>query len=95
MSGDVIVNKAQELLEENRGLLIQNAGDKEPRKTYQGYNAATNEWRDMYAAGIIDPVKVTRSAIQNAGSVAGMLLTTECAIVDLPEPQQPIQMPPM
>ena len=95
VSGDVIVNKAQELLEENRGLLIQNAGDKEPRKTYQGYNAATNEWRDMYAAGIIDPVKVTRSAIQNAGSVAGMLLTTECAIVDLPEPQQPIQMPPM
>jgi chaperonin GroEL len=96
VSGDVIVNKAQELLVANKGKLRTNftKGATEHR-VYEGYNAATSEWVDMYDAGIIDPVKVTRSAIQNAGSVAGMLLTTECAIVDLPEPQQPLQMPPM
>ncbi|MBQ1832654.1 MAG: chaperonin GroEL, partial [Treponema sp.] len=47
-----------------------------------GFNAATQEWVDMMEAGIIDPAKVTRSALQNAASVAGMLLTTECAITD-------------
>ncbi|MCR5081479.1 MAG: chaperonin GroEL [Treponema sp.] len=54
-----------------------------------GYNAATGEWVDMMKAGIIDPAKVTRSALQNAASVAGMLLTTECAITDIPEPPAP------
>ncbi|WP_147645056.1 chaperonin GroEL, partial [Treponema pectinovorum] len=51
-----------------------------------GYNARTAAWVDMMADGIIDPAKVTRSALQNAASVAGMLLTTECAITDIPEP---------
>lgn len=51
-----------------------------------GYNAAKGEWVNMMEAGIIDPAKVTRSALQNAASVAGMLLTTECAITDIPEP---------
>ena len=55
-----------------------------------GYNAYTNEWVDMMAAGVIDPAKVTRSALQNAASVAGMLLTTECAITDIPEPPAPV-----
>jgi chaperonin GroEL len=50
-----------------------------------GYDAAKDQYVDMFKAGIIDPVKVTRSAIQNAASVAGMILTTECAIVDKPE----------
>ena len=50
-----------------------------------GYNAAKGEWVNMMEAGIIDPAKVTRSALQNAASVAGMLLTTECAITDIPE----------
>jgi len=50
-----------------------------------GYNAYTMEWVDMIKAGIIDPVKVTRSALQNASSIAGLLLTTECVITDLPE----------
>jgi chaperonin GroEL len=50
-----------------------------------GYNAATNEFVDMYQAGIVDPAKVTRSALQNAASIAGMILTTECIIVDKPE----------
>ncbi|MEH2379630.1 MAG: chaperonin GroEL [Nostoc sp.] len=52
-----------------------------------GYNAATNEFVDLFAAGIVDPAKVTRSALQNAASIAGMVLTTECIIVDKPEPK--------
>jgi chaperonin GroEL len=50
-----------------------------------GYNAATNEFVDMFGAGIVDPAKVTRSALQNAASIAAMILTTECIIVDKPE----------
>ncbi|MEB3181259.1 MAG: chaperonin GroEL [Nostocaceae cyanobacterium] len=52
-----------------------------------GYNAATNEFVDMFAAGIVDPAKVTRSALQNAASIAAMVLTTECIVVDKPEPK--------
>ena len=52
-----------------------------------GYNAATNEFVDLFAAGIVDPAKVTRSALQNAASIAGMVLTTECIVVDKPEPK--------
>ncbi len=51
----------------------------------KGYNAASGEYVDMFGAGVIDPVKVTRSALQNAASIAGMLLTTETIITDLPE----------
>ncbi|TMR07126.1 chaperonin GroEL [Actinomadura soli] len=50
-----------------------------------GYNAATNEYGDLIAQGVIDPVKVTRSAVTNAASIAGMLLTTEVLVVDKPE----------
>jgi chaperonin GroEL len=50
-----------------------------------GYNAATGEYVDMFKAGIVDPTKVTRSALQNAASVAAMLLTTEAVITDIPE----------
>jgi chaperonin GroEL len=50
-----------------------------------GFNASTNEFVDMLEAGIVDPAKVTRSALQNAASIAGMVLTTECIIVDKPE----------
>jgi len=53
-----------------------------------GYNAATNEFSDMFNAGIVDPAKVTRSALQNAASIAGMVLTTECIVVDKPEPKE-------
>jgi len=60
-----------------------------------GYDAAKNEWVDMVQAGIIDPAKVTRSALQNAASVASLLLTTACAITDLPEKKEPAPaMPP-
>ncbi len=52
-----------------------------------GFNAASNEFVDMFEAGIVDPAKVTRSALQNAASIAGMVLTTECIVVDKPEPK--------
>ena len=54
-----------------------------------GYNARTGEYVHMYEAGVIDPTKVSRVALENAASVAGMFLTTECAIVDIPEPAAP------
>lgn len=54
-----------------------------------GYNAATNEWVNMIEAGITDPTKVTRSALQNAASVAALLLTTEAVVADHPEPAAP------
>jgi chaperonin GroEL len=50
-----------------------------------GYNALTGEFTDMVASGIIDPAKVTRSALQNAASIAAMLLTTESLVAELPE----------
>jgi len=55
----------------------------------QGFNAATGEYVDLIAAGVIDPVKVTRSALANAASIAGMLLTTEVLVVDKPEEEDP------
>jgi len=55
----------------------------------QGFNAATREFGDLVAQGVIDPVKVTRSAVQNAGSIAGMLLTTEATVVEKPEKEAP------
>ena len=54
-----------------------------------GYDAANNEFVDMFAAGIVDPAKVTRSGLQNAASIASMVLTTECIVVDKPEPKAP------
>ncbi|HGY5535362.1 MAG TPA: chaperonin GroEL, partial [Prochlorococcus sp.] len=53
-----------------------------------GYNAATGDYVDMLAAGIVDPAKVTRSGLQNAASIAGMVLTTECIVADMPEKKE-------
>ena len=58
-----------------------------------GYNAAKREYRDLMADGVIDPAKVTRSAVQNACSISGLFLTTECIISDIPKKEEP--MPPM
>ena len=58
-----------------------------------GYNARTDEYVNMFEAGVIDPTKVSRVALENAASVAGMFLTTECAIADLPEPAAAPAMP--
>jgi chaperonin GroEL len=57
----------------------------EESKGTQGYNAATGKYEDLVAAGIIDPTKVVRTALQNAASVAGLLLTTDAAVTDAPE----------
>jgi len=57
-----------------------------------GYNAATDEFEDMLKAGVIDPTKVTRTALQNAASISGLLLTTEVAVVDLPEKEPAMPM---
>ena len=54
----------------------------------QGFNAATREYGDLIAQGVLDPVKVTRSAVENAASIAGMLLTTEAAVAEVPEPEE-------
>ena len=50
-----------------------------------GFNVATGEYEDLLKAGVVDPTKVTRSALQNAASIAGLLLTTECMITEIPE----------
>ena len=59
-----------------------------------GFNAKTDKYEGLYKAGVIDPAKVVRVALENAASVAGMLLTTECVISDIPE-ENPAPMPPM
>jgi chaperonin GroEL len=77
--------------------LAQNAGvegsivvqEVKKRKGNEGYNVATNEYEDLVKAGVVDPKKVTRSALQNASSIAGLLLTTECLITELPEKDKP------
>ena len=90
-TGIHIVAKA---IEEPLRQIAQNAGVdgsviiqkiKESAGDY-GYNARTGEYVHMYEAGVIDPTKVARVALENAASVAGMFLTTECGIVDIPEP---------
>ncbi|HCC20005.1 MAG TPA: chaperonin GroEL [Verrucomicrobiales bacterium] len=55
----------------------------------EGYNVATGEYTDLIKDGVVDPTKVTRSALQNAASISGLLLTTECLITDLPEKEAP------
>src|SRR5689334_14976110 len=59
------------------------------RKNNEGYNVATGEFEDLVKAGVVDPKKVTRTALQNAASIAGLLLTTECLITELPEKEKP------
>src|SRR2546430_15068322 len=57
-----------------------------------GYNAATDQFEDLVAAGVIDPAKVTRCALQNAASIAGLMLTTEALISEIPEDNKPGEM---
>jgi chaperonin GroEL len=58
-------------------------------KSGNGYNVATDSYEDLIKAGVVDPTKVTRTALQNAGSVSGLLLTTDCMITDIPEKEAP------
>ena len=68
---------------------------KKSKELEYGFNALTNEYEDLVKAGIIDPTKVARTALQNASSVAGLLLTTEALVTDIPEPEKPAPaMPP-
>jgi chaperonin GroEL len=89
-------------LEEPIRMIAQNAGAegaivvgkvKESTKPSYGYNAQTDEYEDLVAAGVIDPTKVTRTALQNAASIAGLLLTTECVIVEKKEKDKAPPMP--
>src|SRR5881392_1331967 len=59
------------------------------RKGNDGYNVATGEYEDLVKAGVVDPKKVTRAALQNAASIAGLLLTTECVVTEAPEREEP------
>ena len=91
--GFKIVKRA---LEEPIRQIAENAGidgaviaEKAKEKRGIGFDAAKMEWVDMMKVGIIDPAKVTRSALQNAASIASLLLTTECAITNIPEKHAP------
>ena len=84
-------------IEEPLRQLADNAGEEgslivqevKSRKGWEGFDCDKLEYVDMGKAGIIDPTKVTRSALQNASSIAGLLLTTECAVTELPEKEKP------
>jgi chaperonin GroEL len=77
--------------------LANNAGEEgsvvveevKKRKGNEGYNVATNDYEDLVKAGVVDPKKVTRTALQNAASIAGLLLTTECLITEIPKKESP------
>jgi chaperonin GroEL len=64
------------------------------RKGNEGYNVATGEYTDLVKAGVVDPTKVTRSALQNAASISGLLLTTEAIVTEMPEKEKSPAMPP-
>ncbi len=63
------------------------------RKGNEGYNVSTGEYEDLVKAGVVDPKKVTRTALQNAASIAGLLLTTECLVTEIPEKEKKTPMP--
>jgi chaperonin GroEL len=87
------VNIVKRAIEEPIRALAENAGvegsvvvqEVKRRKGNEGYNVATNEYEDLVKAGVVDPKKVTRAALQNAASIAGLLLTTECLVTSAPE----------
>ena len=67
-------------------IVVQNV--RNAKDANYGYNAATDVYEDMVKAGVVDPTKVTRTALQNAASIAGLLLTTECMITEIPEKEK-------
>jgi chaperonin GroEL len=90
------VNIVKRAIEEPTRVLASNAGvegsivvqEVKRRKGNEGYNVATNEYEDLVKAGVVDPTKVTRAALQNASSIAGLLLTTECLVTEAPEKEE-------
>jgi chaperonin GroEL len=103
LEGDqqVGVNIVKKALEEPLRMIAANAGVEgsivvekvKEKKGPFGFNAATEEYEDLVKAGVIDPTKVTRCALQNASSVAGLMLTTQCMVAEKPKKESP--MPPM
>ncbi len=97
--GVAIVRRA---IEEPTRQLADNAGKEgalvveevKKRKGNEGYDVAADEYTDLVKAGIVDPTKVTRTALQNAASIAGLLLTTEALVTEIPEKEKTPQMPP-
>jgi len=104
LQGDELVGAGivKRALEEPLRQIVNNAGlegsvivehvKKEKKAT--GFNAATETYEDLFEAGVVDPTKVTRSALQNASSVAALLLTTEALVSEIPEKKKPAAMPP-
>jgi len=96
------VNIVRKALEEPIRILAENAGvdgsivfeKVKSEKAAVGFNVETLKYEDMFENGIIDPTKVTRAALQNAASVAALLVTTECAIAEIPEKEKAPPMPP-
>jgi chaperonin GroEL len=99
------VNILKRALEEPMRRIVENAGQDGSvvietvrhmgkEKKYFGYDVISGEYVDMIKSGIIDPVKVTRGALQNASSIAGMILTTEALVTDIPEKKEPPAAPP-
>src|ERR1700760_3137652 len=90
-------NIIRRAIEQPLRTLVENAGGEgsvvvnevKSRKGNEGYNVATGEYVDLVKAGVVDPTKVTRSALQNAASISGLLLTTECVVTELPEKEKP------
>ncbi len=102
--GVKIVRKALEIpmvkIAENAGkdgsVIVENVRQiqKSKKNTNMGYDVLTDEFMDMVKGGVIDPAKVTRGALENAASIAAMILTTEALITDVPEKEKPAPMPP-
>jgi chaperonin GroEL len=100
---DIGVNIVRRALEEPLRQIAQNAGAegsivvervREKKEVTHGYNAATDTYENLVRAGVIDPTKVTRTALQNAASISGLLLTTEAVVVERPEESKDGGMPP-
>jgi chaperonin GroEL len=94
---DMGISILRRSMEEPLRQIVGNAGDEasvilakvvESKNSNEGYNAATGEFGDMIAMGILDPTKVTRSALQNAASVAGLMITTEAMVAELPADEE-------
>ena len=94
------VDIVKRAIEEPLRALATNAGvegsivvqEVKKRKGNEGYNVTTAEYEDLVKAGVVDPKKVTRTALQNASSIAGLLLTTECLVTEVPEKEKPAPM---
>ena len=90
-------NIIRRAIEEPLRMIVSNAGEEgavvigkihESKESNYGYNAGTGAYEDLVSAGVIDPTKVTRTALQNAASIAGLMLTTEAMISEIPEKKE-------